>query len=148
MRWSQARKRKLVDRSSAGTIGKVTGIIVDPASSSVSALIVDGTDAGTVISWDDAGGFGPDAVTIPSTDALRLPQGDRERLTIDGTLDPVGKPVFDESGEHLGKVRDLTFDGETGALEELLLGKDGDPVAGGRLMGIGSHSVVVRAARR
>jgi sporulation protein YlmC with PRC-barrel domain len=148
MRWSQARKRKLVDRSSAGTIGKVTGIIVDPGSRSISALIVDGTDAGTVISWGDAGGFGPDAVTVPSTDALRLPQGDRERLTVDGTLDPIGKPVFDELGDHLGKLRDLTFDGQTGALEELLLGKDADPIAGGRLVGIGSHSVVVRATNR
>jgi sporulation protein YlmC with PRC-barrel domain len=148
MRWSQARKRKLVDRSAAGTIGKVTGIIVDPGSSSVAALIVDGTDAGTVISWDDAGGFGPDAVTVPSTDAIRLPRDDREQLAADGTLDPIGKPVFDESGDHLGKLRDLTFDAETGVLEVLLLGKDADPIVADRLMGIGSHSVVVRATSR
>jgi sporulation protein YlmC with PRC-barrel domain len=148
MRWSQARKRKVVDRSAAGTIGKVTGIVVDPASSSVAALIVDGTDAGTVISWSDAGGFGPDAVTIPSKDALRLPRDDREELAVDGTLDPIGKPVYDELGDHLGKLRDLTFDGETGALEVLLLGKDADPIVADRLMGIGSHSVVVRATSR
>jgi sporulation protein YlmC with PRC-barrel domain len=146
MRWTQASKRPVVDQSSASTIGEVAGIVVDPASTSVTALVVSGTDAGTLLDWKAAGGVGTDAVTIDSTDALRLPQGDREGLAVDGDLGLPGKPVYDDAGDRLGKLRDLTFDPSTGKLETLLLDKDEEPILGDRLIGVGTHSVVVRAA--
>jgi sporulation protein YlmC with PRC-barrel domain len=146
MRWSQTKKRDVVDQASAKTIGKVTGIIVDPKSSSIAALVVDGSDAGSLVDWKAAGGIGTDAVTIDSTDALRLPQDDREQRAVDGDLDLPGKPVYDETGTRLGKLRDLTFDPGTGKLETLLLDKDEDPILGDRLIGAGTHSVVVKAA--
>jgi sporulation protein YlmC with PRC-barrel domain len=145
MRWSQTRKRDVVDQASAKTIGKVTGIVVDPGSQSIAALVVDGSDAGTLVDWKASGGIGADAVTIESADALRLPRDDRELRAVDGDLELPGKPVYDEEGYRLGKLRDLTFDPESGRLETLLLDKDEDPILGDRLIGAGTHSVVIKA---
>lgn len=147
MRWTQTKKRDVVDQASAKTIGKVTGIVVDPDSGGIGALVVDGSDAGTLVDWTSSGGIGTDAVTIDSTDALRLPQDDREQRAVDGDLDLPGKPVYDDTGTRLGKLRDLTFDAASGKVETLLLDKDEDPILGDRLLGVGTHSVVVRATR-
>lgn len=145
MRWSQANNHPVVDQSSATTIGRITGIVVDTEPAGIAALVVDGSDAGTLVDWEASGGIGTDAVTVESTDAVRLPRGDREQRAVDGDLDLAGKPVYDETGTRLGELRDVTFDPETGRLESLLLDKDEEPLEANRLIGNGSHSVVVQA---
>ena len=55
----------------------------------------------------------------------------------------LGKRVLTSRGADIGKVTDVEFDHESGAIENLLL--DDETVAGARLLGVGSDAVVVRA---
>jgi sporulation protein YlmC with PRC-barrel domain len=143
MRLTRARKRPVVDTSTAATVGRVAGAVIDPSERRITAVTVDGSDAGSIVSWEDVSGFGPDALAIPSTDVLRLPRVEREERTIDGALDVMGKAVYDEAGDHLGKVRDVEFDPESGAVEAIVVDRDDQRLDGSRLLGIGGFAVVV-----
>jgi sporulation protein YlmC with PRC-barrel domain len=146
MRLSSARKHPVVDTTNAATIGTIGGAVVDPDGHRLSAVIVEGSDKGSLVSWDDAAGFGPDALTVSSPDAVRLPRDDREEAAANGDLDVFGKAVYDDAGDRLGKLRDLEFDPATGIIESLVLDQDDAKVVGDRLLGVGSFAVVVRAS--
>jgi sporulation protein YlmC with PRC-barrel domain len=148
MRLTSARKRPVVDTSNATRIGKVAGAVVDARERRVTAVVVDGSDKGSLVSWEDAVGFGPDALTIASADNIRLPRDEREEAAVDGDLELLGKAVFDDSGDRLGKLRDVDFDPESGEVLSLVLDRDEEGVAGERLLGVGSYCVVVQATGR
>ncbi|CAN5635754.1 hypothetical protein BH11ACT8_BH11ACT8_34490 [soil metagenome] len=146
MRYSELKGRKLVDTTSAETVGKVDGFLIDPETRAVVALEFKKTEHGSVVAWADLTAVGADAVTIAGTDALVDPDGRLAELaTKDGAV--LKKRVLSAAGEDLGQVRDLELDAETGAVRELLVGEKKHllPVAGDRLLGIGSYAVVVKA---
>ncbi len=141
MKFSHAKGHKVVDRSTADTVGQVRGFLVDPASRSVVALRLKKTDRGEVLRWGDLTAFGVDAVTI----------GDRAAITeLDGELKALRgkrrrllkKRVLTTGGDELGVVSDVEFDPDTGKLTALLL-HDGELTAD-RLVGVGSYAVVVQ----
>lgn len=141
MRFSDAKGHKVVDKSTASTVGQVRGFLVDPRSHSVAALRLKKTDRGNVLRWSDVDAFGVDAVTI----------GDSATITeLDGELEAfrgkrrrlLKKRVLTTGGDELGEVSDVEFDPDTGALTTILL-QDGG-VAADRLVGIGSYAVVVQ----
>lgn len=143
MLFSESRKRKIVCTSTAETVGKVSGFVVDPAPRRVVALRVKKSQHGDTLAWPQISGFGPDAVTIaaptdigPADEAVAALRGKRHAM--------LRKQVLSSDGDRLGDVTDVEFDPETGAIEALLI--DGTPVAGDRLMGVGSFAVVVKAA--
>ncbi|WP_323794147.1 PRC-barrel domain-containing protein [Nocardioides sp.] len=146
MRYSDLKGRKLVDTTSADTVGKVDGFLLDPATRSVVALEFKKTDHGSVVAWSDLTAVGADAVTIAEATVL----GDHDErqsdlATKDGAV--LKKRVLSDAGEDLGSVHDIDLDPETGALVELILGskKDRRSIAGSRLLGVGSYAVVVAA---
>jgi sporulation protein YlmC with PRC-barrel domain len=146
MRLSSTRKHPVVDTSNAATIGKISGVVIDPSEQRIAAVVIDGSDKGSLVSWDDAAGYGPDALTVSSPDAIRLPRDDREEAAADGSLDVLGKVVYSDACDRLGKLRDLEFDPVSGAIEALVLDQDDDArLTGDRLMGVGSYAVIVRA---
>lgn len=142
MRWKEAVGLKVVDTTTADRVGKVEGLVADPGTATVVAVIVDDQ----VVSWSDGGGLGKDAFTLKGADMLRAPESDLERLTIDGAGDPLGKTVITEEGVDIGVVDDIDFDSQTGVIEGLILSDD--EIKGSRLVGIGSFAVMVSSPTR
>lgn len=141
MRFSDAKGHKVVDKSTATTVGQVRGFLVNPRSRSVAALRLKKTDRGNVLRWSDLTAFGIDAITIGDSaaiteldDGLEAFRGKRRRL--------LKKRVLTTGGDELGEVADVEFDPDTGTLTTILL-QDGE-VAADRLVGIGSYAVVVQ----
>jgi sporulation protein YlmC with PRC-barrel domain len=73
--------------------------------------------------------------------ALRPPADDRERSAADGKLELVGRRALSERGNELGTIDDVTFDADTGALVDLVIGERSVPA--GSLLGSGSYAVVL-----
>lgn len=144
MRFSEARGRKVMSTSTAETVGRVDGFLVDAATRSVVGLHLKKTsgDADTV-AWADLESFGVDAVTVPAADRLRPAAGQLAEL---GTKQRalLGKRLLDEGGNELGAVEDVEFDAASGAVT--LLRTKTEEIAGARLRGVGGYAVVVSRA--
>jgi uncharacterized protein YrrD len=137
--FGEAKGRQVVSTSTAGTLGKVEGFVIDPEARRVVALRLKKHD---VLRWSDLTAFGSDAVTVSGADRVGPADGDLERLA-DKKHDAVGKRVLSSTGDELGRLDDVEFDATTGEVTALVL--DSGTVVGGRLLGIGSYAVVVDA---
>jgi uncharacterized protein YrrD len=137
MRFSECRKRPILDTATAQQVGRVDGFAVDAAGRRVHAVLVGKSRDGSVLPWEQVKGFGPDAVTIESSSVLRRSSGG-----LDDAGDLTGARVLSERGFELGAVRDVEFDPATGSLLELVL--DQRSIPGDDLLGYGSYAVVVR----
>jgi sporulation protein YlmC with PRC-barrel domain len=73
--------------------------------------------------------------------ALRPPADDREQAGAHGKLELVGRRTLSDRGNELGPLDDVTFDADTGALEELLVGDR--RIGAGLLLGCGSYAAVL-----
>jgi sporulation protein YlmC with PRC-barrel domain len=144
MLFSKAKGHKVVASSTAATVGRVSGFVVDPATRSVVAVQLKKADNGDYLRWGDLAAFGADAVTVADDSAIG--DGGPDVSALAGKAHRVlGKRVLTTAGDELGKVDDVDFDQETGTVTSLLLAKGGTgEVAGDRLVGIGSYAVVVR----
>lgn len=142
MRFSDADGHKVVSTSSAETVGKVDGFVVDPQLRKIVALEVKKTDSGDTLMWSAIVGFGADAVTVADGHAITEQSDDVAALAgKDHQLE--GKRILSSAGDELGQVDDVEFDPESGQIQALIAGEQ--DVAGERLIGIGSYAVVVRA---
>jgi uncharacterized protein YrrD len=144
MLFSQARKRNVVNTTTATRVARVDGFVVVPGPARVALLRLGKlSGAGTLLAWEDVQGFGPDAVTV-STDAVIRPARDAlEQRAEDNDLEILGKRVLTERGMELGPVTDVDFDPETGAVTSLITKTE--TIAGQRLIGLGGYAVVVSA---
>ena len=139
--FSDAKGRKVVSTSSADTVGKVHDFVVDPSSRSVLAVLCKKTESGEVLRWSDITAFGDDAVTVSGPE--QLGEADERVSELLGKDHQVlGKRVLTARGTEVGKVTDVEFDHESGAIENLVLGSE--TIGGSRLLGVGSYAVVVR----
>ncbi len=145
MLFSDLKGRKLVDTSSADTVGKVDGFLIDPDTQGVVALEFRKTDHGSFVTWGDLTAVGADAVTIGDPSVLVEPQ-DRLAELAHKKRSVLKKRVLSTDGDDLGSVRDIDLDPESGKLVALLVGDKKQPqhIAGDRLLGIGSYAVVVK----
>ena len=133
--------RKVVSRSSAQELGAVSHLLVDPEQRNIAAVVIGRGKKAQLVEWAQVSGFGQDAVMVVDEGALRSPADDRERAAADGKLDLLGKRALSERGNELGELDDVTFDADTGALEELLIGDR--HLAAGSLLGSGSYAAVL-----
>lgn len=140
MRFTECLGRDVVTTSDAATIGTVAGFVVDPSSSRVAALVVDGGDQ-PIVAWEDLASFGQDVVTLESRSAARSPEPGIERRTVDGDVQVVGARVLTDAGVEVGHVGDVEFDQADGRVVTVIT--DREQLDGGRLIGIGSYAVVV-----
>lgn len=143
MKFSEAKGHKVVSLATAETVGKVRGLLVDPVLRSVVAVrLKKKTDRGDILRWDNLTAFGVDAVTISDLAAV---------TELDADLEPLRgkrrrlrkKRVLTSDGDELGKVADVDFDPDTGALTNIIL-HEGPEIPAERLIGVGSYAVVVR----
>ena len=144
MTFSAARGTAVVAIDSGETVGRVDRIVLDPVEARVGSIRLDNTSSDVrFLSWREIVDFDDDAVTIPTVDVLRLPDGPRE----DGCRSAFrtrGKTTLTDDGVVLGEVADIEFDRADGRVTALVL-DDGSRVEGGRLRGVGPHAVVVHA---
>lgn len=133
--------RKVVSRSSAQEVGAVGHLLVDAQQRRVAAVVVGRGRKARVVGWDQLSGFGPDAVMVVDEAAIRLPADDRERAAGEGKLELLGKRALSERGRELGQLDDVTFDPDTGVLDELIIGDRRVPARS--LLGSGSYAAVL-----
>ena len=133
--------RKVVSRSSAKELGSVSHLLVDAGQRRVAAVIIGRGKKAQLVDWAQLSGFGPDAVMVTDEGALRSPSDDREQAAAAGKLELLGKRTLSERGNELGELGDVTFDADTGVLEELLIGTRRVPARS--MLGSGSYAVVL-----
>jgi len=133
--------RKVVSRASAQEVGEVRHLLVDAQQRHVAAVVIGRGKKAQLVDWAHLSGFGPDAVIVADEGALRSPVDDRERAAAEGSLELVGKRALSERGNELGLIDDVTFDADTGELEDLLIGDR--RVQAGSLLGSGSYAAVL-----
>jgi uncharacterized protein YrrD len=144
MLFSQARKRSVVNTATATRVARVDGFVVLPGPARVALLRLGKVrGAGTLLSWGDVHGFGPDAVTIASDAVIRPARDGLEQRAENDDLEILGKRVLSEQGTELGTVTDVDFDPETGEVTSLITKTD--TIAGQRLIGLGGYAAVVSA---
>ena len=140
MRITEARNRPVVDTSTAETVGRVSGFLIEAEAARITGLRIDGDGSGMILPWDSLGAFGPDAITIAGAEAVREPAGSTEQRRSDPDLDPIGKPAIEESGNGLGIVSDIDFDPNTGAMRAVIT--DMYELPADKLVGLGSYAMI------
>jgi sporulation protein YlmC with PRC-barrel domain len=133
--------RKVVSRASAKELGAVGHLLIDVQQRQITAVVIGKGKKARLVEWTQLSGFGPDAVMVGDEGALRPPADDRERDGVDGKLDLLGKRALSERGNALGNIDDVTFDSDTGTLEDLVIGDRRIPA--GALLGSGSYAAVL-----
>lgn len=136
--------RKIISRASAQELGAVRHLLVDAQRREVTAVVIGRGKKAQLIDWPHLSGFGPDAVMVSDEGALRPPADERERAAADGKLELLDKRALTERGNELGRVDDVIFDPETGALETLSVGERHIPA--GALLGSGTYAAVLDAS--
>jgi uncharacterized protein YrrD len=137
--------RKVVSRASAEELGAVAHLLVDNQQRRVASVVIGRGKKAQLIDWAQLSGFGPDAVMVTDETSLRAPEDDRERAAADGKLELVGKRALSELGNELGPVDDVTFDADSGTLEDLVIGDRRVPAKS--LLGSGSYAAVLEKSQ-
>ncbi len=133
--------RKVVSRASAQELGAVNHLLVDDQQRQVASVVIGRGKKAQFVDWAQLSGFGPDAVMVADETSLRVPANDRERAAAEGKLELLAKRTLSELGNELGPIDDVTFDANSGALEDLVIGDRRIPA--GSLLGSGSYAAVL-----
>ena len=140
--FSEADGRKVVSTSTAESVGKVDGFVVDVRGPYLVALQLKKTDSGDILRWNDITAFGADAVTV--SDAGKIVEADADLAPLlDKRNHVLKKRVLTTTGDELGIVRDVEFDPITGEIVSVHVGDTAVP--GKALVGVGHYAVVVQA---
>jgi uncharacterized protein YrrD len=133
--------RKVISRASAKELGAVNHLLVDEQQRRVASVVIGRGKKAQFVDWAQLSGFGPDAVMVADETSLRAPADDREWAAAEGKLELVGKRTLSELGNELGTIDDVTFDANTGTLQDFAIGDRRLPA--GSLLGSGSYAAVV-----
>jgi uncharacterized protein YrrD len=133
--------RKVVSRASAQKLGAVDHLLIDDQQRRVASVVVGRGRKAQLVDWGQLSGFGPDAVMVADETSLRVPADDRERGAAEGKLELVGKRALSELGNELGAIDDVTFDSDSGALEDFVIGDR--RISAGSLLGSGSYAAII-----
>ncbi len=142
MLFSEANGRKVVSTADAGTVGTVSGFVVDPAEGRVVALsLAKSAGSGSTLPYGSIGAFGADAVTVSNADVVveaddRITELSAKQHTI------LKKRALTTAGYELGTVRDVDFDPANGMLVSILV--DDSTFDGQGLVGVGSYAVMLQ----
>ena len=143
-RLSEADGEPVLSRESAERVGKVRHLVIDVAERRIAALHVDGRRRkARLVDWDAVTGFGPDSVIIDSERSLRAPEEGEELEVASGHRDLDGRMVLSDEGVELGRITDVVFDEESGALITIVT-EDGEHPAA-RLRALGPYCMILAA---
>lgn len=150
MKASELKNRPIVSLNGGVKVGEVSDLTLDATNVRVSAVLLRGHDASSVVPYPAVRHIGPDAVTIDDSRIVQAPAnpgGIAERKI--STL--TGLPVLNEQGAVIGNVDDLEFDEESGGVTALLvhhggvigIGGSHERIAASAIRGIGPQMVTV-----
>ena len=132
-------KKPVVAVDTAEELGRVSGVLVDPATRLITRLVVGGRK-GRVAAREAVRGVSGDVVTLADVSSLHEPADEVERDLLGGRFDLLKKRVLTTAGFDAGQVQDCEFD-DNGMLVRLLTSTQTIP--GEALRGVGSYAVVV-----
>jgi sporulation protein YlmC with PRC-barrel domain len=145
IRLASARDRRVVNRETAETVGKVKRVLIEPASARAVALELSGARTEqSIVAWSDLAGFGPDAVVVPSGQVLRGPRDALEEDFVAGRSEILGKRVLTDAGELLGELKDVDLEDPSGEVRAFELDR-GDTIRVGRMVAVGPYAVIIPA---
>lgn len=133
----------VVSKTSAETLGSVEGVVVDAATRTVTALQIGKGRKAKVVAWNAVSGVGTAAVVVDDDGAVREPTDDEQRF-VGGDVAVIGGLVLSDRGNGHGKVVDIEYDEENGAV--LSIRTQSATIAADRLRAIGSYAWIVAAA--
>jgi uncharacterized protein YrrD len=143
-RLSEADGEPILSRESAERIGKVRHVVIDVAERRIAALHVDGRrKKARLVDWSAITGFGPDSIIIDSERSLRSPDEGEELEVASGHRDLHGRLVLSDEGLELGRITDIVFDEESGALITIVTDREEHPA--GRLRALGPYCMILAA---
>jgi sporulation protein YlmC with PRC-barrel domain len=142
VRVTDLNKRKVLDVSSATTIGRIEDVVVDPTDRRVLGFRLRKTPGKmSWLAWEQLKALGPDALTVDSVEALTSGPDDESTPPLHhGKV--IGGLVLTDEGLSLGALADVDFDADSGVVTALLL-EDGRSMPGESLRGIGSYATMV-----
>jgi sporulation protein YlmC with PRC-barrel domain len=143
IRLAPTRGRRVVNRDTAETLGKVKRVLVDPTSARAVALELSGTPSDrALVEWPDVAGFGPDAIVVPSGEVLRGPRDAREEAFVAGRSEVLGKRVLTDTGQLLGELKDVELEESSGDVRAFELDRD-RRIDVRRLVAVGPYAVII-----
>ncbi len=135
-------KHPVLDVSTATTVGQIDDVVIDPASRAVLGFLLRKTPAkATWLSWANIKSLGTDAATIDNVDVLADGPGPEAAPALKKQK-VIGGRVLTDEGLELGRLADVEFEPDSGAVTSLVLA-DGRALPGSLLLGIGSYATVV-----
>jgi sporulation protein YlmC with PRC-barrel domain len=116
--------------------------IIDPTIGKIVALKVKNTSGpGDTLHWEDLTAFGPDTITIPTTEAIATAHPRAADLDSKQTR-LLGKRLLTDTGTDLGTVNDIDFDPASGALIALITANGS--IYADRLINSGSYATIIK----
>jgi sporulation protein YlmC with PRC-barrel domain len=139
MLFTQAQGLPVITAEEAAALGTVRDLTIDSRTRSVACLRLSGApkDA-AVIAWGAVEAVGQDAVIVCSRVAVESGHAD-----LSEHHEALGSRVLTEHGVEHGTVKDVSFDPVSGKILTVYTAL-GD-ITGDRLIGLGSHALVVHA---
>ena len=143
-RLSDASGEPVLSRETAERVGKVRHLVIDVPGRRIAAIHVDGRKArARLVDWDAIVGFGQDGVIVDSERSLRPPEEGEELAVASGHRGLDGRMVLSDDGFDLGRITDVVFDEESGALITIVTDEGEHPAA--RLRALGPYCMILAA---
>jgi uncharacterized protein YrrD len=143
--FTHAEGRKVVASDSAETIGSVKGFVLDARGRTIEAIHVGGHGKrATILEWAAVSAFGADAVMASAGADPSTIDTEHQKAAVKGSVTMLGTRVLTVDGREVGKVADVEFDTDTGAVVRVVT--DQGPIAPDQLRALGSYALVVDLA--
>lgn len=133
--------KPVVARSSAESLGALSGAVLDAPSVSVVAWQVGKGRKARLVDHGHVVGIGEAAVMVDEEASLREPSSEREKATVKGDLAVLGHRALTDAGDDLGGVEDLDVDLDAGAV--LRVRTELTEMPGSSMRGFGSYALVL-----
>lgn len=142
---SSVRGHQVIALDTAEQIGTVKHFVVSQAGDRIERIHIDGRKKNSVFSdWDMLESFGDDRVMIKREDAGDRANDDRDIDVAKGSIDILGSRILDTAGFEHGKVADVDFDADTGAIVTVRA-DNGQSIPVSAVRSLGSYALVVDA---
>jgi uncharacterized protein YrrD len=146
MRIEELKDKPVVSMASGTKLGAVHDFLLDDSYRQIAALAIGGGGLfgghKQAVAYSAIHGIGPDAVMVSGQDAVQE-VGDSSPLGKAHAFDALQQQVMSESGVNLGRVVEMEFEPQTGALSSLCFAPHGDTAsAEGEVCDVASDDIV------
>jgi uncharacterized protein YrrD len=146
MRWDEIKDTPVVSITEGTKLGSVHDLLLDDSYLQIAALVIGGGGLlggqRRAVAYSAVRGIGRDAVMVSGQDAVQE-VSDAGSLGVTHRLGELHQEVMSESGVHLGRVADVEFDPQTGALTALRFARDGATTPDGMEASVISRAQIV-----